>query len=67
MSLEEKIQEESEYYDEKLKEVEVEVIQLEKKLKDAEALLDQVLDEVELGENLLKKLKKLKEDVNGRD
>lgn len=67
MSLEEKIEEESEYYDKKLEEVELEVTRLEKKLRDAEALLDQVLDEVDIGETLLKKLRELKEAADGRD
>lgn len=59
--------EETQYYDKKIREVEEEVKRLEKQVSEAEILLDQVLDEIELGENLLRKLAELTEGKDGRD
>ncbi len=67
MSLEDKLKREIEYYRSKSRDVEKEIEDLEKKVKDCESLLDSVLDDVEIGENLLKKLGELKEGANGRD
>ncbi|HKJ96145.1 MAG TPA: hypothetical protein VJ944_00210, partial [Thermoplasmataceae archaeon] len=61
MSLEDRMDEETQYYDKKIREVEEEVKRLEKQVSEAEILLDQVLDEIELGENLLRKLAELTE------
>lgn len=66
MSLGEKLKKEADYYDSKLKDVESEIAELERKVSDSETLLDSVLDDVELGENLLKKVQEQKEGKNGR-
>ncbi len=67
MSLEGKLKKEMEYYDSKSKDVETEISELEKKVSDAEVLLDSVLDEVEIGENLLGKIMELKGEKDGRN
>lgn len=66
MSLKGKLEEETRYYNEKYEKVQEEISTLEKKVSDEEAFLDTVLDEIELGENLLKKLKEHWEGKDGR-
>lgn len=65
MSLKEKLEEEIRYYEEKYREVEKEISRLEKQVSEEEAFLDSVLDEVEVGENLLKKMAEEPEGKNG--
>lgn len=60
------MEEETRYYNEKYEKVQEEISTLEKKVSDEEAFLDTVLDEIELGENLLKKLKEHWEGKDGR-
>lgn len=67
MSLKGKLEDEIRYYTEKYEKVKEEISALEKKVSDEEAFLDTVLDEVELGENLLKKLKENPDGKDGRN
>lgn len=60
------MEEETRYYNEKYEKVQEEISTLEKEVSDEEAFLDTVLDEIELGENLLKKLKEHWEGKDGR-
>lgn len=66
MSLSERLRAETQYYSSKHTEVEKEVDMLERKVSDDEVFLDSVLDEIDVGENLLKKLQELSEGENGR-